>query len=78
MAQFTNGNIGGVATNVGLTAPQIFEFAEYAVDNEYYTLAFDWLNATESKIKNENYTSISPFQIANTYRRNVEMVMELN
>lgn len=61
---------------MGLTAAQVFTFAEYAVNNEYYTLAFDWLNAAESKIKDENYTAVSPFQIANTYRRNVVLVME--
>lgn len=60
---------------MGLTAAQVFEFAEYAVNNEYYTLAFDWLSAAESKIKDDNHTFISPFQIANTYRRNIEMVI---
>lgn len=63
---------------MGLTADQVFEFAEYAVDNEYYTLAFDWLSVAESRIKKENDTSFGPFQIANTYRRNIELVTAKN
>ncbi|KAJ6641485.1 Prolyl 4-hydroxylase subunit alpha-2 [Pseudolycoriella hygida] len=70
--EFTNGNFGSIATNVGLTAAQVFELAEYSVNNEYYSQAFDWLSAAEFKIKNENYSAISDSQIANEYKRVIE------
>ncbi|XP_037036079.1 prolyl 4-hydroxylase subunit alpha-2-like isoform X1 [Bradysia coprophila] len=71
--QFANGNIGGVTTDVGLTTAQIFEVAEYTIDYGYHTLAFDWLNAAESKMKNENCTAISQTQIDRAYARNVQL-----
>lgn len=67
----------GIQTEVGFTPSQTFKIAEYAAKNEYYSLAMDWLRATESRMKEENDTvSVSAFSLANTYKRNIEKVTE--
>ncbi|OXA50064.1 Prolyl 4-hydroxylase subunit alpha-2 [Folsomia candida] len=67
-----NGKIMDVETHVGLTPSQSFKIAEYSARNEYYTLALDWLKATEYKIKELNDTTVSAFSLANTYKRLIE------
>lgn len=59
-------------TIAGLTPPQSFKIAEYSARNDYFTLALDWLKATEAKMKETNDTTVSAFSIANTYKRLIE------
>lgn len=65
----------GIETEMGLTTAQTFKIAEYAVENEYYTLAMDWLKATESKLKDEtDPISVNRINLANTFKQNIEKV----
>jgi hypothetical protein len=61
-----------VETNVGITPSQGYKIAEYSARNEYYTLAMDWMKATESEMKQQNDTSVSVFSLANLYKRLTE------
>ncbi|ODM91854.1 Lovastatin diketide synthase LovF [Orchesella cincta] len=55
LKEFVRGNIMGIQTNVGFPPAQVFEIAEYATQAKYYSLALEWLNVAEFKMKDENH-----------------------
>ena len=65
----------GLETKVELDARQTLEIAQYAVNQGYFTLATDWIRATESKLPEGNDTCVrTRHELTHARSRNMVLV----